>query len=143
LSIEETDTDEDEGEEPYLDGPERMRLLCGLASQWEEDESPRVECEVTSDVLLTLVRADLTQLGRLLLVPIPVPRGEPPTTMAQNLPATKGLQPKMFILVLNGTKGTAWTDLTTKVSEIALLPDSLLTIQAEVFKLAWKAGPGV
>lgn len=38
---------EEEGDEPYLDEPERMRLLCGLASQWEEDESPRVECEVS------------------------------------------------------------------------------------------------
>lgn len=38
---------EDVGEEPYLDEPERLRLLCGLASQWEEDESPRVECEVS------------------------------------------------------------------------------------------------
>jgi hypothetical protein len=40
---------EDEGEvddEPYLDAPERLRLLSGLASQWDEDESPRVECEV-------------------------------------------------------------------------------------------------
>ncbi len=32
----------------WLDGPERLRLLLGLASQWEEDESPRVECEVSS-----------------------------------------------------------------------------------------------
>jgi hypothetical protein len=39
-------TDES-GDEPYLDDPERMRLLLGLASQWEEDESPRVECEVS------------------------------------------------------------------------------------------------
>lgn len=38
---------EGEEEEPYLDEPERIRLLCGLASQWEEDESPRVECEVS------------------------------------------------------------------------------------------------
>lgn len=35
-------------DEPYLDEPERIRLLCGLASQWNEDESPRVECEVSS-----------------------------------------------------------------------------------------------
>jgi hypothetical protein len=34
-------------DEPYLDEPERLRLLCGLASQWEEDESSRVECEVS------------------------------------------------------------------------------------------------
>jgi hypothetical protein len=46
------DADDDEGEgeddEPWLEGPERLRLLLGLASQWEEDESPRVECEVSS-----------------------------------------------------------------------------------------------
>jgi hypothetical protein len=36
-----------EEEEPWLDEPERMRLLLGLLSQWEEDESPRIECEVS------------------------------------------------------------------------------------------------
>lgn len=44
------EVEEEEGEEvddePWLEGPERLRLLLGLASQWEEDESPRVECEV-------------------------------------------------------------------------------------------------
>lgn len=35
--------------------------------------------------------------------------------MSQNLPSTKGLQPKMFVLVLNATKETAWSDLTAKV----------------------------
>lgn len=43
---EQEDGDEDDDDEPYLEGPERLRLLLGLASQWEEDESPRVECEV-------------------------------------------------------------------------------------------------
>jgi hypothetical protein len=43
----EGEEEEEEEEEPYLDEPERLRLLCGLASQWEEDESPRVECEVS------------------------------------------------------------------------------------------------
>jgi len=41
--------DEPEGEstnEPWLDEPERIRLLLGLLSQWEQDESPRIECEV-------------------------------------------------------------------------------------------------
>lgn len=42
------DGDEEEDDEPYLEGPERLRLLLGLASQWEEDESPRVECEVSN-----------------------------------------------------------------------------------------------
>ncbi|KAI9633718.1 uncharacterized protein MKK02DRAFT_38375 [Dioszegia hungarica] len=102
---------EGEEEEPYLDEPERIRLLCGLASQWEEDESPRVECE----------------LGRLLLVPIPLPSAGAPSTMPQNLPAAKGLQPRMFVLVLNGTKGTAWSDMTSK---------------AEEFKRVWENGCG-
>lgn len=31
----------------WLDRPERVRLLLGLASQWAEDESPRIECEVS------------------------------------------------------------------------------------------------
>lgn len=43
----EGDDDDDDDDEPYLEGPERLRLLLGLASQWEEDESPRVECEVS------------------------------------------------------------------------------------------------
>lgn len=43
---EQEDGDEEDDDEPYLEGPERLRLLLGLASQWEEDESPRVECEV-------------------------------------------------------------------------------------------------
>jgi hypothetical protein len=46
------EVDEGDEEEPYLDEPERIRLLCGLASQWEEDESPRVECEVSLLFLL-------------------------------------------------------------------------------------------
>lgn len=44
---EQEDGDEEDDDEPYLEGPERLRLLLGLASQWEEDESPRVECEVS------------------------------------------------------------------------------------------------
>lgn len=33
-------------EEPYLDPPARLRLLLGLASQWNQGESPKMECEV-------------------------------------------------------------------------------------------------
>jgi hypothetical protein len=33
-------------DEPDLDEPERMRLLLGLASQWQAGDPPRVECEV-------------------------------------------------------------------------------------------------
>ena len=35
-------------DEPWLEEPERIRLLLGLLSQWEEGESPRIECEVSS-----------------------------------------------------------------------------------------------
>lgn len=38
--------EEVESDEPWLDEPERIRLLLGLLSQWEEDTSPKVECEV-------------------------------------------------------------------------------------------------
>jgi hypothetical protein len=38
---------EDDEDVVYLDHPERLRLLLGLASQWEEESSPRVECEAS------------------------------------------------------------------------------------------------
>lgn len=41
----EMDAPEDD-DEPYLDEPERLRLLAGLASQWEDGQSPKIECEV-------------------------------------------------------------------------------------------------
>ena len=52
---------EGEGDdEPWLDEPERLRLLLGLASQWNEDDSPRIECEVSGsahqDVVLDPLR---------------------------------------------------------------------------------------
>ena len=49
----EKEEEEGEGEgddEPWLDEPERLRLLLGLASQWSEDDSPRIECEVSEDL---------------------------------------------------------------------------------------------
>lgn len=55
-------SDEDEGDddEPWLEGPERLRLLLGLASQWEEDESPRVECEVSTGNFCRVLPANST-----------------------------------------------------------------------------------
>ncbi|WOO86196.1 uncharacterized protein LOC62_07G009682 [Vanrija pseudolonga] len=87
---------EDDTEEPWLEGPERLRLLLGLASQWEEDESPRVECE----------------LGRLFLRPIPLPDAEraPETGM----PVVRPPHVSSFVLVLNGTSSTPWTALAQK-----------------------------
>jgi len=47
-SIERLDEPEDEASaEPWLDEPERIRLLLGLLSQWQQEESPRIECEVS------------------------------------------------------------------------------------------------
>jgi hypothetical protein len=42
------DTFDDDSEEAYIDEPERLRILCGMASQWEDDDSAKVECEVSS-----------------------------------------------------------------------------------------------
>ncbi|KAL1405120.1 hypothetical protein Q8F55_008743 [Vanrija albida] len=90
------DAEDDAEEEPWLEGPERLRLLLGLASQWEEDESPRVECE----------------LGRLFLRPIPLPDAErvPETGM----PVVRPPHVSSFVLVLNGTSSTPWTALAQK-----------------------------
>lgn len=41
--------------------------------------------------------------------------------MAQNLPATKGLQPDLFVLVLNGTRAAPWSGLAAKVSAGSVL----------------------
>lgn len=38
---------EEDDDEPYLEEPERLRLLAGLASQWDEGQSPKIECEVS------------------------------------------------------------------------------------------------
>lgn len=43
-----TVTGSSDDDEPWLDEPERIRLLLGLLSQWEDAESPRIECEVGS-----------------------------------------------------------------------------------------------
>lgn len=109
--------DEDEEDEPWLEGPERLRLLLGLASQWEEDASPRVECEVSiGSIPLSInlkVQAN-TQLGRLFLRPIALPEQE---VVPSNAPVP--IYPKAninsFVLVLNGTSDTPWTELASKV----------------------------
>ena len=77
-----------------------------------------------------------------------LPPPEPPISMSQNLPSTKGLQPKMFVLVLNASKETAWKDLTAKVSHESFLSwktdeNEADVGQAEVFRKAWKAIGGV
>ncbi|WVQ83660.1 hypothetical protein IAT38_005803 [Cryptococcus sp. DSM 104549] len=92
---------EGEGEdEPYLDPPARLRLLLGLASQWGEDESPKMECE----------------LGRLHFTSLPLP---PPDASANQalLPEQRPRMVERFVLVLNGRNGTAWDVLGTKAEE--------------------------
>jgi hypothetical protein len=103
------------GDEPYLDDPERMRLLLGLASQWEEDESPRVECEVSprkQTRVLHLIH--FRQLGRLLLCPIPLPPTETPAPNAA-IPVIRSPTVQTFVLVLNGSNQTPWNVMTAKV----------------------------
>lgn len=43
---------DEESDEPYLEEPERLRILCGMASQWEDDESSKVECEVSLTIMM-------------------------------------------------------------------------------------------
>ncbi|ORX39376.1 hypothetical protein BD324DRAFT_327969 [Kockovaella imperatae] len=93
---EEEEEEEDEG--PWLDEPERMRLLLGLASQWTTDESPRIECE----------------LGRLYIRSIPL---APEETLPANsgVPSIRSPYIGNFLLVLNGSSETPWTVLADKV----------------------------
>ncbi|KLT39558.1 hypothetical protein CC85DRAFT_288416 [Cutaneotrichosporon oleaginosum] len=93
-------SEEEDDDEPYLEGPERLRLLLGLASQWEDDESPRVECE----------------LGRLFLRPIGLEEPEVPPPNAA-IPAVRPPHISNFVLVLNGTAQTPWATLTAKADE--------------------------
>ncbi|BEJ15152.1 hypothetical protein CspHIS471_0409190 [Cutaneotrichosporon sp. HIS471] len=95
-----SEDDDDDDDEPYLEGPERLRLLLGLASQWEDDESPRVECE----------------LGRLFLRPIVLDEPEVPQPNAA-IPAVRPPHISNFVLVLNGTAHTPWATLAAKADE--------------------------
>ncbi|ORY33380.1 hypothetical protein BCR39DRAFT_519597 [Naematelia encephala] len=83
--------------EPWLETPERLRLLVGLASQWHTDESPRVECE----------------LGRLLMMPIALPDPEVPPQNAA-VPVMRSRTPSSMLLVLNSTSSVSWSDLVVK-----------------------------
>ena len=117
--IEVGDAEDADGEEPWLEDPERMRLLSGLASQWEEDASPRVECEV-SPSLQAAWHGLNKQLGRLLLRQIPLAKPETPPPNALT-PTLRSVLPQSFILVLNGSNTTPWSSLTSAVSPHILL----------------------
>ena len=113
--------DEDAEDEPWLEEPERQRLLLGLASQWNEDDSPRIECEVS------LLLADKTehhtrtqcepyrcsfQLGRLYIRNIMLPPAEPPNV---GVPLIRPPPVTNILLILNGSIETPWSDLALEV----------------------------
>lgn len=103
--------DEADSDEPWLDEPERIRLLLGLLSQWEEDESPRIECEVSLEYQ---IRADI-QLGRLFVRSIPLPPSPEATTSHASMPPVRMPQVHRFVLLVNGTAHTSWSELESKV----------------------------
>ncbi|KAK4689586.1 hypothetical protein P7C73_g500, partial [Tremellales sp. Uapishka_1] len=132
LSLSSTTREDDEFEasgEPWLETPERTRLLLGLASQWEEDESNRVECE----------------LGRLLYTAVPLSPPEiPPSNVP--VPAVRPNPVKNYVLVLNGSKETPWASLVEKVCSVAFGSINKDTDiygrhddQAEEFSRVWNA----
>ncbi|KAK1922174.1 hypothetical protein DB88DRAFT_497442 [Papiliotrema laurentii] len=88
--------------EPWLDEPERTRLLLGLLSQWEEHESPRIECE----------------LGRLYVRSIDLPTTEP--TSHASMPSVRSPHISRFILLVNGSSTTPWADLERQASVFVL-----------------------
>ncbi|TYJ59000.1 hypothetical protein B9479_000439 [Cryptococcus floricola] len=113
ISLDDEDSDDGNGEgvdEPYLDPPARVRLLLGLASQWNEGSSAKMECE----------------LGRLHFTSLSLGASETPSTLvvSQNLlPESKPAKVDRLLLVLNG-RGTGW---------------DVLAAKSEEFKKAWKS----
>ncbi|ODN77455.1 hypothetical protein L202_04633 [Cryptococcus amylolentus CBS 6039] len=112
------DQDSDDGngkgeggvDEAYLDPPARVRLLLGLASQWNEASSAKMECE----------------LGRLHFTSLSLGASETPSpsVVSQNLlPESKPAKVDRLLLVLNG-RGTGW---------------NVLAAKSEEFKKAWKS----
>ncbi|WRT70003.1 uncharacterized protein IL334_006996 [Kwoniella shivajii] len=96
------DNDDDDDDEPYLEYQERKRLLLGLASQWNENESGKMECE----------------LGKLHFTYISLPpTPQPPSNSKDTLPPVKPYPVDGFILVLNGTKAVDWKILVEKAEE--------------------------
>ncbi|WVW86397.1 hypothetical protein I302_108443 [Kwoniella bestiolae CBS 10118] len=99
------DEDEEDGqgdEEPYLETQERRRLLLGLASQWNENEGGKMECE----------------LGKLHFTYLPLPPSDPVSSIGrESLPSVKPLPIDGFVLVLNGTKEVDWKVLVGKSQE--------------------------
>ncbi|WVQ75648.1 hypothetical protein IAR50_005277 [Cryptococcus sp. DSM 104548] len=119
INLEDEDSEDGDGvnngdaggvDEPYLDPPARVRLLLGLASQWNEGSSAKMECE----------------LGRLHFTSLSLGASESPspTVLSQNLlPEAKPAKVDRLLLVLNG-RGTGW---------------DVLAAKSEEFKKAWKS----
>jgi len=103
-------------DEPWLEEPERIRLLLGLLSQWEEGESPRIECEVslgrpTADDVF----ADKGQLGRLFVRSIRLVPAQPSSNPG-SMASVRSPNITRFVLLVNGRSETSWADLELAVS---------------------------
>ncbi|WVQ94906.1 hypothetical protein IAU59_001992 [Kwoniella sp. CBS 9459] len=99
----------DEGDDgPYLETQERRRLLLGLASQWDQSESSKMECEL-GRLHFTYIQLDYPN--------------QPSSTAREHLPAVKPPFVDGFVLVLNGDKDVPW---------------SLFSSKSEEFKKKWK-----
>ncbi|ODN95349.1 hypothetical protein L198_04745 [Cryptococcus wingfieldii CBS 7118] len=119
INLDDEDSDDGNGapngngegvDEPYLDPPARVRLLLGLASQWNEGSSAKMECE----------------LGRLHFTSLSLGASETPSPSVVSqklLPESKPAKVDRLLLVLNG-RGTGW---------------DVLAAKSEEFKKAWKS----
>ncbi|OCF43717.1 hypothetical protein I317_02470 [Kwoniella heveanensis CBS 569] len=95
--------EEEEGEgdeEPYLETQERRRLLLGLASQWDQSESSKMECEL-GRLHFTYIQLDYPT--------------QPSSTARDHLPTPKPPFVDGFVLVLNGDKAVPWSAFSSKV----------------------------
>ncbi|WWC72235.1 uncharacterized protein I206_106197 [Kwoniella pini CBS 10737] len=94
--------EEEEEEEPYLEIQERFRLLLGLASQWDRQDSGKMECE----------------LGKLHFKFIQLPISPLVSSIGkESLPSVKNQFIDGFILILNSTKNVEWKILLNKSEE--------------------------
>ncbi|KAL7424586.1 hypothetical protein Q5752_000270 [Cryptotrichosporon argae] len=85
-------------EEPYVEPQQRLRILMGLAAQWEPGVPPKQECE----------------LGRLYFhsVALPEPEHAGPGIL---LPSVRPQIPRSFVLVLNGGADAPWPNFASQV----------------------------
>ncbi|WVF67313.1 hypothetical protein IAT40_002064 [Kwoniella sp. CBS 6097] len=98
----EANGEEEDDEGPYLETQERRRLLLGLASQWDQSESSKMECEL-GKLHFTYIQLDYPS--------------QPSSTSREHLPAVKPPFVDGFVLVLNGDKDVPWNVFSTKSEE--------------------------